>query len=524
MVVEEHTAGPGGRPPVPRADADDAAGGTAGAAPVAAGSSPGRQLARVARPVVWCEATDRIRDVAGRMSAGAHSCALVRTGGRLGIVTDHDFRQRVATGEVSVDAPVSDLATVPVLTIGHDATQAAGLLRMVELGVHHLVVTEDTGRPSGVVRAVDLAQVDVRDPLFIRAAIEAATTLDQLAEASRLLPATIVELHDSGVAALHLAAVHAAVVDAIFRRVLHLNPDPVLAGVEHSWVVLGSLARREPLPLSDIDTALVWADLPAGTSPDQEDAIRAAAGRVLDDLRRCGLVPCPHGTSADTPTFGRSLSAWREAVRAWQHDAVQDRALLMSATVADSRPLTGAALGRCLAEPLRGHAGNTRFLRALLDESLRFRPPTGFVRDFVVEHSGEHRGQLDLKQGGLAPVVALGRWVAIVTGDAGGNTPERLRRGADHKLVTTDEVQTLAGAFEYLYGLVLDHEVDALRSGDTPTTFIAPRDLDSLTRRHLRESFRAVRSVQARIDEHWLARVERAAAGGRDHPAGDGRR
>jgi len=32
--------------------------------------------------------------------------------------------------------------------------------------------------------------------------------------------------------------------------------------------------------------------------------------------------------------------------------------------------------------------------------------------------------------GGLAPVVALARWIAIVSGDAGGTTTDRLRRGA----------------------------------------------------------------------------------------------
>jgi CBS domain-containing protein len=175
--------------------------------------------------------------------------------------------------------------------------------------------------------------------------------------------------------------------------------------------------------------------------------------------------------------------------------------------------LTDAALGRSLTDPILAHTGNTRFLRPLLDEALRFRPPTGFVRDFVVEHSGEHRGQLDLKKGGLAPVVALARWIAIVTGDARGNTPDRLHRGADRGLLTADEAQTLAGAFEDIYTLVLHHEADALHSGATVSTFIAPRDLDTLTRRHLRESFRVIRSIQARIDEHWLVRLERASPG-----------
>jgi CBS domain-containing protein len=473
-------------------------------APLAARPAVERRLEQVVRPIVWCEPTDRIRDVAERISAGAHSCALVRLDGGLGIVTDHDFRRRIGTGEISIDAPVSLLATTPVLTIDQCATQADGLLRMVEHGVHHLVVTDAMGRPAGVVRAVDLAQAEVRDPLLVRSAVDTAASLAELADAARLLPAAIVALCDSRVAASHIGAVHAAVVDAIVRRVLWLRAEPVFADVPHSWVVLGSLARRESLPLSDIDTALVWADPPAG-APDPAESVRAAAGRVLADLRRCGLVPCPSGTNADTPTFSRSRSRWVAAITAWKTASDDGRGYLMSAMVADSRPLTNPELGRCLADSAPA-PGRTRFLRGLLDEALAFRPPVGFVRDFVVEHGGE----LDLKKGGLAPVVGLARWVAIATGDVAGSTVERLRRGAERGVLTVDEAQALAGAFDDVYGLLLRHEAEALSRGVEPTTYIAPRDLDTLTRRHLRETFRVIRSVQERIDERWLARLERA--------------
>jgi CBS domain-containing protein len=460
------------------------------------------------RPVVWCAETDRVRDAADQIGAEGASCALVRTTSGLGIVTDHDFRRRVATGRIDVDAPVAQLATVPALTIDEDASQAAGLLCMVEHGVHHLVVTDESGRPVGVVRAVDLAQAEVRDPLLVRSAIEGSASLDELARAARLLPTTIVELSDSGVAAAHIGAVHAAIVDAVIRRALDLHPRPALAAVRHSWVLLGSLARREPLPLSDVDTALVWVD-PPEPARDPADAIRAAAWAVLRELRRCGLTLCANGANAHNPVFSRSRSGWAAAARAWQDDPTQENALLLSAMVADSRPVTNPPLGRALTEQIRSPTRTTQFLRALLDEALGWRPPTGFVRDFVVAHSGEHRGQLELKSGGLIPVVALARWIAIVSGDARGTTTDRLRRGAHLGLLSADEADTLAGGFDNIYSLLLRHEVQAVRAGSTPTTYFAPRDLDTLTRRHLRESFRAIAMVQARVDHDWIRRLDR---------------
>jgi CBS domain-containing protein len=470
-----------------------------------------RRLADVMRPIVWCDEGDRVRHVADRIGAAGQSCALVRTGRGLGIVTDNDFRRRVATGRLGVDAPIADLATVPALTIDADATRATALLTMVEHGVHHLVVTGGSGEPVGVVRVVDLTGAEVRDPILVRAAVENATTMDELVDAARLLPTTLVELFDDGVPAVRVGAVHAAVVDAIVRRVLVLRRDPVLGGVRHSWVLLGSLARRSPLPLSDVDTALVWDDVRA-SGEEAADAIRAAAGGVLDDLERCGLARCTNGANADNPLFSRSRADWIAAARRWQEDATETKALLLSAIVADSRPLTNPPLGRALTHRIRSHTRTTHFLRALLSEALAWRPPTGFVRDFVVQHTGEHRGQLDLKAGGLTPVVGLARWIAVVSGDATGTTPDRLRRGAEVGLLSHDEAETLAGGFDDVYSLLMEHQIAAVRAGKTPTTYIAPRDLDILTRRHLRETFRAIGMLQARVDLDWVIRAERVAA------------
>ncbi|WP_313905303.1 putative nucleotidyltransferase substrate binding domain-containing protein [Rhodococcus sp. WB9] len=54
------------------------------------------------------------------------------------------------------------------------------------------------------------------------------------------------------------------------------------------------------------------------------------------------------------------------------------------------------------------------------------RPPVGFVRNFVVEHSGANRGHLVHGAGGLVPIASLGRWIAVVTGDDRGSDLTRL--------------------------------------------------------------------------------------------------
>ena len=130
-------------------------------------------------------------------------------------------------------------------------------LTMVESGVHHLVVTGTGDRPVGILRVVDLASAEVRNPLVVRRAIDDATTVEDLASAAALLPGTWVELYDTGASVMHVAGLMSAVIDAIIRRLVELTD----VGADHvphrtSWLLLGSVARREPLPKSDVDTGL----------------------------------------------------------------------------------------------------------------------------------------------------------------------------------------------------------------------------------------------------------------------------
>jgi CBS domain-containing protein len=456
-----------------------------------------------ARPLVWCDADERIGDVALRMGEARQSCALVRCREGLGIVTDSDFRRHVATGLVSADAPVGDIATVPVAMTTDKATIAEAFLEMVEHDVHHLPVTDSQGRPTGVVRVLDMASVEVRDPLLIRSAVEQAADVAALASAARLLPSTAVALADAGVPALRLAGLLGTVRDAIMRRLIAIDADTTAPRC--SWLVLGSSARSEPFPDSDLDTAVVWADEPG--QPDHFSRIQSVAARLLDDMEQCGLHRCPDGANATDPAFNRSVTDWKAAASRWIGAPTGSGTALLVSIIADSRPLSELSLGRSVTDALADATRSSDFIEGVLQLAMHYRPPTGFVRDFVVEHSGEHRGEFDIKHGGLVPVAAIARWAAIVTRDVRGSTTERLHRAQQAGLLTADEASSLTGAFEEVFELVMAREIDAIKAGTKSSKYVAPRELDSLTRRLLRETFRVISAVQATLEGEWVSRV-----------------
>lgn len=457
------------------------------------------------RPLVTAEHDETVAEVARRVTQANHSAALVRRGEEWGVVTDHDFRRRVATGEVSPSAPVGELASYPVIGIGEDFSQATAFSRMIDRGVHHLVVLDARGVPEGILRAVDFASAEIRNPLQVRSLIDDARSVEALRAASQLLLPSLVELGHSGVPAIQIGSLHASIVDALLRSLVGLHGLDQLASPP-SWVVLGSMARREPLPHSDVDTAMVWAG-PSGDDVRQDYLDRAEA--LLVDMESCGLARCDNGANAVNPLFARSTEEWGAATARWLADPMAPQVLLLSSIVIDSRPLTEVAVGRTVTDVMRRQERSRDFLSAFVKESTAVKPPTGFVRDFVVDHRGNHRGQLDLKRGGLLPVAAIGRWVAVVTGDTRGGTLDRLRRGERAGLLTHDEADTLVAAFDQVFELLLARDLAAISTGTASTTYVDPRELDTLTRRHLRETFRAVATIQEAVAADWSQRTRR---------------
>jgi CBS domain-containing protein len=123
--------------------------------------------------------------------------------------------------------------------------------------------------------------------------------------------------------------------------------------------------------------------------------------------------------------------------------------------------------------------------------ALAHRPPTGFLRDFVVEHSGERRGRLDLERGGLVPIAGLARWAGMAAGVASGSTTARLQAAAAAGTLDAADARTMEEAFDFLLWLRLDHQVDRLRAGVPPDDHVRPADLSQVTR--------AVAGVQRRV-------------------------
>ncbi len=454
---------------------------------------PVRELIRAA-PVV-CEPSTTVQEAARRMAEAGLSSVVVPADGALGIVTDRDLRTRVVAAGAAGSTPLSEVMSAPARTVAADRSGTEAMMEMLDRGVRHLPVLDAHGRLLGVVDDIDLIASERRAPFRLRARIARAATAAEVAVAARELPATVIALHDARVAPATVARTIASIHDTAARRLIELAERELgRPPVAYSWLALGSFGRREPFPGSDADSALAW------DGPDDERlraTLLALAERVIAGLSDAGIRPCPDDVRASNPLFARSIPSWERAVGEWLAEPDRDRALMLMNVAAESSTVAGSeAAATRIAAVLHGAPRDHPALRRMAVAALASKPPTGFLRQFVLEHTGERRGLLDIKRAGLLPVVNLARWAAVTAGATATATPARLDAAGDAGTLEPRDVALLHDALDLFAALRMEHQVERLRMGQAPDDLIDATRLTRLTRSSLREAFRSVAAVQ----------------------------
>jgi CBS domain-containing protein len=328
-------------------------------------------------------------------------------------------------------------------------------------------------------------------------AIEGARDADQAIEAARRIRDAVCDLVDDGADAVKIGQVVGASIDALTHRLLTLAiEDFGEPPAPWAWMALGSEARREQALHTDQDHALAYD--PGDRSADDVDPYFARlAERVTAGIEAAGIPRCKGDAMAVTPGLRRSVQGWEAAFRSWMTDVGNEGSIFSSITF-DHRQVSGPlVIEPALQEVIStAPARYPNFLRHLAHRALEPKPPTGFIRDFVVEAKGEHAGRLDVKHGGVTIVSNLARYFAIDARRPEKGTLDRLGAAEEAGLIDAESRQALEEAFRLLWQIRLEHQVRQVRAGAEPDDFVDPARLGPIQRLGLKEAFRIVGKEQ----------------------------
>jgi len=378
------------------------------------------QPAKYVKKVITAKPDSQIQEVARLMSKNNVGSIIIEENKLpIGIITDIDFRNNVATGLASINDPIKSIMSTPVLCYPKNISIAQAQITMMKHKVSHVCITKD-GTPNskiiGVVAHHDIILMKGNNPAVLMKAIKRSTSTMELKRIRQKIMMLLDGYIQQNIPLTHTSKIIFELNDATIKRIIErcLEKMDSKPPVKFAWMSLGSQGRKEQLLHTDQDNAIIFED-PKDQSIDEVRAyFLKFAKKVNKRLNKIGFEYCPADMMAKNPKWCLSISEWKDQFTEWTTETGKDEILLCSIFFDFNITYGEAALPSELADHVfEITTNNDLFISKLAASSLRSPSPFGFFRDFLVEQGGDYKDFFNLKQRGLMPITDAGRVLAI---------------------------------------------------------------------------------------------------------------
>jgi CBS domain-containing protein len=443
-------------------------------------------------PPAFVAANDTI-ETAGHMMREVNSNALfVRDGERIGIITGMSLSKAVVLRRQSIQMWVRDLTNFDIVSVRLDDFVSSALLLMTKCNKRRLAVRDDE-RFVGILEEIDLLGFLAGSAQIVAGRIDRASSQEDLVVASREIEAQTRVLRRQGVK----VEVIEEIVSDLNRRLLSRLFEmvaPAELRTTSCLIVMGSEGRGEQTMRTDQDNGIILAGPVEGETL---DAFRREFSGALESF---GFPPCPGNVMVRNPAWSKPLSEYLADFRRWI--ALPDETAHMNvAIIYDAQAVAGNAqlldkAKTALVDLIRGEQAFLAHFARAIDA---FDTPIGLFNNLVTsEGAGD---ALDLKKGGIFPIVHGVRSMAIAHGILERSTDKRIARLRDLGLLKTEFTNDLSQAFRFLLMLRLDGQLAA--AAGASGTLVRPAQLSSMERQLLRDALHVVKEFRDIVRHHF---------------------
>lgn len=424
----------------------------------------------------------------------------------IGIFTDSDCRKRVVAQGLNINDPIETAMTSRPVSIDKNAMVHEATIEMIRHKIKHLPIT-DKEKPVGMLTLSDLIRLQGSDPVLMINDIHRTQTINELSKLAEKIPELLLQLIKQDVRADDLGRILTSVTGALTRHLIKLaqaklgkEPCPFV------WLAFGSQGRQDQSAKSDQDNGLLLAN---NHNKADDLYFKELAEFVNKGLDACGYVYCPGGIMAQNAQWRMPLDEWCSTFHDWITQPTE-KALMHTSIFFDMRPIyvsNGAEeLYPELKEKILGWAqNNSIFIALLTNNALGLKPPLGFLKQLVVDTSGEQKDTFDIKKRGVMPITDIARIHALASGIDAVNTRERIQILIERTLMTETDGENLLDALEFISHQRLLHQGEQLRQSLTPDNHLNPNDFSQLATRQLTDAFKVVRDSQRGLKLKYLS-------------------
>ncbi|WP_374548086.1 putative nucleotidyltransferase substrate binding domain-containing protein, partial [Rhodoblastus sp.] len=364
-----------------------------------------------------------------------------------------------------------------------DEFVSQALLLMTKYNKRRIVVKEGE-HFLGILEDINLLSFFAGNSQLVVGRIDRASTLADLGAAAKQIAEQVRPLRRQGVKFEVVAEIMSDLNRRLFAKLFDLLCPPEMRD-KCCLIVMGSEGRGEQTIRTDQDNGLILA------GPVDEAALNRFREQFSGALADFGFPPCPGHVMVNNPLWSRTLAQYIADFGSWTTTPDEQSAMNV-AIFFDAEAVAGDAslLARAKKELVEKVANERVFLARFAKAIESFEPPIGL---FNTLKTSEGEGDaLDLKKGGIFPIVHGVRSLAIEQGLEETNTVKRLNKLAELGLINEEFARDLARALDYLMTIRLDAQIEAAKSA----SLLKPATLSSMDRDLLRDSFQVVKQLR----------------------------
>ncbi|WP_298883459.1 DUF294 nucleotidyltransferase-like domain-containing protein [uncultured Polaribacter sp.] len=465
------------------------------------------QSAEYSKTPISCTIETKIKDAAIIMSKKrVGSIVITKNKKPIGIITDKDLRTKIATGIVSINKPVSEIMSSPVITYPEKITVAEAQIAMMKHKITHLCITKD-GTPNseliGILSEHDIIVIRDNNASALVKEVKRATTFVQLQKIRKRAEKILKRYLEQHIPITYITKIISSINESITRRVINLSllemPSPT--PTSFAWLAIGSQGREEQLLLTDQDNALVFNNVAKEDYQKTKEYFLALSKKINNGLHVVGFELCPADMMGSNPKWCLSVDEWKSQFNSWIKSPGEDN-LMLCTIFFDFQYVFGdeELVKKITAGINKSIDSHEIFLNFLGINALKNPPPLSFFRQFLIERDGEHKNHFDIKARAMMPLVDAARLLILSKNiDVDNNTILRYEKLAELESQNKDIYIACSNAFKSL----LRYRTEQGLLNNDSGRFINLETLSKANRLQLKSCFKAVKDVQDLIQTRF---------------------
>jgi CBS domain-containing protein len=444
-------------------------------------------------PLIVNEGTS-IAEATALMRETKSDCVLARKGSRVGMVTGTDLLDAVVLEGQALDTDVSEIAKYRLITTHPEDYLFNVLVLMTQQQIERVVVM-DGATLVGIVQLTDVLSYFSSHSHVIGLRLERASTVEDLREAAKGINALIKALISTGVRIRFtmdlLAAMNGRIISKLFDLIVPDDLQPHIC-----LIVMGSEGRGEQIMKTDQDNAIIYRN--ALIWPDMEKVMQKFSEKLIS----FGFPPCPGNIMVSNPYWVNSVDDWTQKLQDWSLSNDGEDQMNLAIAV-DAKPVAGNVALFKVARNwfLRNLRNNDIFFSHFARAAIEFDTPLTFFGNI------KDKGELDIKKGGIFPIVHGVRTLALEHRILKTNTYERLELLQEMGVLGEQESKDLCEALGLFINIRLRQQ---LRRADEAESGVDPRpniielgSLNKMDRDLLRDALQVVKGFKKSLTSRY---------------------